>query len=47
MNLQIVEWFENLKYQKNIGKIERKMAITFIKRIEIYENYRILIQFRF
>ncbi len=46
-NQKAWEWLENLKYQKNIGKIERKMAITFIKRIEIYENYRILIQFRF
>ncbi len=46
-NQKVWEWLENLKCQKNIGKIERKMAVIFIKKIEIYENYRIRIQFRF
>lgn len=40
-------WLEEIKSQQRLEKIERKLTVRFLNRIEVFENHRISIGFRF
>ena len=41
------QWIEHFKVYQNIDTLDRRMVVTLIERILVYEDYRLQIEFRY